>query len=333
MKFVIKKLVLPVLYHLGMFHVLSGISRRRKVILMYHGLTSDNNSFQINPRHIPVNVFRKHLRFLQRNFTIVSMDEYKRRVTRDDNSRERFAAITFDDGYKNNLQAVPVAEKVNAPFTIYIITGKIGGDEIPMPDQIDHMIDHTSIRQVHFANEDFAFHRLHGRKKFRKQVFQQYRNIPENQRAEFVNEIAMLLGFPEAPKQVADEQLEFLTEEDIKYLSNKDLVTLGSHTVNHKNLLRSTPEEIDYEMEQSKEVLSTLTGNEIIHFSYPFGLYDKCSKERVKRYYETATAIRPTINKSGEDLFEIERLGLYAVSSYYEHILQLVLHLFKIHPR
>jgi peptidoglycan/xylan/chitin deacetylase (PgdA/CDA1 family) len=52
------------------------------------------------------------------------LDEAVQRL-RDENTRP-FAAFTFDDGYADNLtRALPIMERFEAPFTIYVTTGMV----------------------------------------------------------------------------------------------------------------------------------------------------------------------------------------------------------------
>lgn len=47
------------------------------------------------------------------------------------NPQEKTAVITFDDGYADNYSAaLPVLEKFNAPATVFVITGDVGGKNV-----------------------------------------------------------------------------------------------------------------------------------------------------------------------------------------------------------
>src|SRR4029079_13748519 len=56
----------------------------------------------------------------RRRIDIVSLDEMRRRLVEADFSR-RFVALTFDDGYRDNLDhAWPILKRHEAPFAVYV---------------------------------------------------------------------------------------------------------------------------------------------------------------------------------------------------------------------
>jgi peptidoglycan/xylan/chitin deacetylase (PgdA/CDA1 family) len=93
-------------------------------ILLYHRIAS--------PEKDPVMLcvaperFEEHLKFLKKNYDIIPLSEISQRlITGKLNGSE--AAITFDDGYQDNLtNALPLLEKYQIPATIFITTGLIG---------------------------------------------------------------------------------------------------------------------------------------------------------------------------------------------------------------
>ena len=71
-----------------------------------------------------VSLFEYSLNWLQREgWSIVSLDECLERLARNDRSR-RYAVLTFDDGYRDNVSvALPILERHNTPFMMYVPTG------------------------------------------------------------------------------------------------------------------------------------------------------------------------------------------------------------------
>jgi peptidoglycan/xylan/chitin deacetylase (PgdA/CDA1 family) len=93
-------------------------------ILVYHTISSPVKALPSNIDVAPA-LFESHLRWLSRRHnrintleTLLSVPENKRQL-----------AITFDDGYKDNLTvALPLLEKYEMPATIFVAAGFIGKD-------------------------------------------------------------------------------------------------------------------------------------------------------------------------------------------------------------
>lgn len=69
------------------------------------------------------------------------------------------------------------------------------------------------------------------------------------------------------------EQLGLSTEE-LKTLDAVPLCNIGAHTVSHPKLDTLTREQQYQEIATSKQVLETLLGHEVKHFSFPHGAYN-----------------------------------------------------------
>ncbi len=96
------------------------------VIFMLHRVRPDdgadfapNRILEITPHFL-----EETIGFVQeQGYRCLSLDEAVSRIEAGDRS-ERFAVFTLDDGYKDNLtDALPVFERTNTPFTVYLTTG------------------------------------------------------------------------------------------------------------------------------------------------------------------------------------------------------------------
>src|SRR5690349_23378353 len=103
------------------------------VLMLHHVRPARHDRFQ--PNHlleVTPKFFERVIRRLRRSRTdLVSLDEMHRRLTTGDFPRRRFVCITFDDGYRDNLQfAYPILKKYELPFAIYVATSfaaRLGG--------------------------------------------------------------------------------------------------------------------------------------------------------------------------------------------------------------
>ena len=111
----------------GLHKLASGVTGGRGAILMFHHVRpwrpalpgfTPNRLLEITPQFLDAVIGL--VRSL--GFEIVTLDEALRRLEQPQG--ERFAALTFDDGYRDTRDyALPVLERRNAPFTLFVATG------------------------------------------------------------------------------------------------------------------------------------------------------------------------------------------------------------------
>ena len=86
---------------------------------------------------------------------------------------------------------------------------------------------------------------------------------------------------------------------------------IGAHTVNHPMLSRLTEQEINYELETSKEVLERQLRIRVDFLCYPYGDFDDRVKTMAKNAgYKGAIAIFNGVSLVREDLYAIPRVGV-----------------------
>jgi peptidoglycan/xylan/chitin deacetylase (PgdA/CDA1 family) len=122
-----KKVLFAALYYLGVTRFTAWCHRRRVTILCYHGVTKHAGGAGEDPKALQVNHLRfaAHLDFLQRNYNIVSLDDYL--LARSEGRRlgAYSVILTFDDGFRNFLTvAAPLLAERKLPATVFLITDK-----------------------------------------------------------------------------------------------------------------------------------------------------------------------------------------------------------------
>jgi peptidoglycan/xylan/chitin deacetylase (PgdA/CDA1 family) len=65
-----------------------------------------------------------------------------------------------------------------------------------------------------------------------------------------------------------------VSKEELRAWAAEPLLTIGSHTVHHRNLLKATPEEASRELIDSKMELETVLGKPVNLFSFPHGAHN-----------------------------------------------------------
>ena len=83
------------------------------------------------------------------------------------------------------------------------------------------------------------------------------------------------------------------TEKQLKEIANNKLFSIGSHTLSHPHLLELNEDDLEDEIEDSKEFLEKLTGRKVLAFAYPYGEFDDDIVKRViDAGYEAAFAVQ-----------------------------------------
>jgi peptidoglycan/xylan/chitin deacetylase (PgdA/CDA1 family) len=90
-------------------------------VLVYHSISSPPEPLPADADISPER-FEQQLRWLSRHRQVVTLDETLRTA-----ANRRLAAITFDDGYRDNLTvALPLLERFQLPLTLFVAAGFVG---------------------------------------------------------------------------------------------------------------------------------------------------------------------------------------------------------------
>jgi len=208
-------------------------------VLMFHRVYDRENSVFNKYLQVTPEFLEKVIKYyISRNIEIVSLDECHKRIVSKERKR-RFVAFTLDDGYADNLtHALPVFEKYNAPFTIFLATG--------YPDQKvilwwylieDLILKHDSI-SFSYESQNYSFITL--TKDEKEEAFWKIRRFIMNSEQENLEpRLKAVLNDNFADLKYPTKKLA-LSWEQVAELSNHPLVTIGAHTVNHLALSKLT---------------------------------------------------------------------------------------------
>jgi len=128
----------------------------------------------------------------------------------------------------------------------------------------------------------------------------------------------------------------FMTQEQIKEMSDSGLVTIGSHTLTEKYLPKIKEENVlKREIFESKNKLESILGKPVNCFSYPIGGFNKAIRQMViDAGYGVAVATIPGLNYPNDDPFAIKRVRIsesskslfifwFEISGTYKYFLEL----------
>lgn len=281
----------------------------RTIVLMYHRIGSeapDPHGLQVSAEN-----FADQLEVLISRAQLVRLDE----VLQPSDVRLR-VAVTFDDGYRDNLlAALPVLRAAQVPATVFVTSGFLGD---PKGFWIDRLValllrgtprvEHAEMKiggralllDVHSKRaRERAYRFLHGRLK----------DLSPELIDRELDELGGVLGtdIPVSPTALP------LTVHELHQLAEDPLVTIGAHSLRHPRLASLEPQAQREEIVGSGDELASLLGIEISEFAYPYGapdtFNDYCVKIARERYRLAVTTEQGTLATS-TDPHRVPRLNV-----------------------
>lgn len=241
-------------------------------ILMLHRVTASleiadgpNGRLAITPQFLDALIGEMK----RMGYSFVSMDEVVAQL-RSGSNRGQIAAITADDGYRDNMtEALPILESHAAPITIYVAPGLTSG-------AVD--LWWVVLEGLVAAGRPLAVKLADGEMRFdcstavgRTEAFRQLSNHLTGQVAE-EDQAAVLGGWAQMAGHTASPgHKQLMNWDEIRQIAGNPLVTIGAHTVHHYNLKRLSKESAIREMYRSRSMIEAEIGMAPQHFAYPYG--------------------------------------------------------------
>ena len=241
-------------------------------ILMLHRVGKQQNQSGLNGfLSVEEGFLREMLSTLKRSGLIfVSLDEAVDRI-KHGHTDERFAAITLDDGYRDNLlNAAPIFKALETPYTIFACTGFADATASLWWEIVAKIIEGQD--QLMLPSKD-GEQRFRCRTSYEKQctydVLIDYliAEVSEAEQRQIVTALASKFEIDEA----AYCRNEAMNWGELKLAAQDPLCTIGAHTLNHFALKRLSAEHALSECVQSAEILADHLGEKPRHFAYPYG--------------------------------------------------------------
>jgi peptidoglycan/xylan/chitin deacetylase (PgdA/CDA1 family) len=185
---------------------------------------------------------------------------------------DRAVAVTFDDGYRDVLQAAqPILSQWAIPATLFVTSGRLNiplwWDELErlilgasaLPAELDLRLGPLTMRWRANGQPSQVARRDLLRKLHR--LFLKLPDEPERGLAQ----LRLWSGDDGGPTRLT------LTEPELAHLAADSLFTIGSHGLSHRPLGHLPLDEAEQEIAQSKLALEAITGRAIRSFAYPHG--------------------------------------------------------------
>ena len=266
---------------------------RGALILTYHRIAepaSDPQLLCVAPQN-----FSEQLDILRKHFCPMRLQELAQ-AHRAGKLPNRALAVTFDDGYADNLyNAKPLLERNDIPATVFVATGSLVQDCELWWDELDRMflqpgilpgglrltlngstIQYALGQAAHYNEETYRRHLRWNveqknnpspRQELYRLLCRVLRLLPERKRRKALVELLAWSGAE--PKTRRTHRT--LSVDEVVDLTEGGLVEVGSHTVTHSVLSVLPTQEQWYEIQGSKTSLEEILGSPVNSFAYPYG--------------------------------------------------------------
>lgn len=256
----------------GAHRWLKPVAQGRGVVLTMHHVRpyrsqafAPNRLLEITPEFLDLTI--QTLR--EEGFDILPLDEALDRLS-DAGKGRRFAVLTFDDGYRDNLEfAFPVLSRHGVPWTLYACTGCADGTArlwwIELEESI-RVLDAVPFREAGIVRT-LPAHTAEQKQAAFETVYWSLRRCPEDMLLATIGELMDRAGL--ASRAMVEERC--LTIDELVRLAREPGVTIGAHTCSHPRLAHIPSDSAKLEMEESRRLLSDWLGRSVNHFAYPVG--------------------------------------------------------------
>lgn len=217
------------------------------------------------------------IKFIERHIAsgwkFISLDELTDQIKNSNNkSKSKQIVLTFDDGYQDNItNGMDIFNSYSIPVTIYLTTNFLDKKIDLWWYRLEHLIK-NSHDHLYFNNMIFPTNNI-----FEKNSsFLKLREIALNS-----NDIISNLFFKWLDDQYSFSNIAYSPQaicwDLLKCHLKNPLLTIGSHTISHRNLSSLADEECFYELIESKRIIEKSLSIKVSHTSYPFGTINEAT--------------------------------------------------------
>jgi peptidoglycan/xylan/chitin deacetylase (PgdA/CDA1 family)/glycosyltransferase involved in cell wall biosynthesis len=313
-----KRLAYSALELAGFFPLLRHLKRDRITVLAYHGVTSGGTATHLDNLHVPVDSFRRQMRWLRKNFTPISLDQALAALERGEKLPPHPVLVTFDDAYRNNLEvARPILQEFGIPIVLFVPTEFIERTEGYWAEELEWRIASTSVLALPWGRDLLWLRSLAERQAAFEKISQDLTGLSPTKREPAWQELKRQLPCEGSNAPLFEPRLKW---EELRRLSQLG-ASIGSHGVSHTLLSGLASEKVSYELEASRLELQSRLGIGIRAFAYPNGLWDPTVRQLTEQAgYACAFTAQPGALDPHVDRFLLNRTGINATDSLSEFV-------------
>ncbi len=242
---------------LGIYSLFLFLFNKKSFILNYHSIDDANYIFN-KPIFITKRLLTIHLKIIKSlGFKIVMLEN----ITELDFNKNKYCILTFDDGYKNNINFF---KSLDVPITIFINNDFLTSYEISL-----WWIELE--RNINLLNMSLYKKNI---------VFNKCRNIILKNEHRYKK---LMRRYFKSKLNELNFRDYFLSKQELIHLNNITNIKFASHYYYHKNINIFTDKEFSENINQANIELKNILNDKYINFfAYPYGIEEENSSFKNK---------------------------------------------------
>lgn len=300
---------------------------------MYHRVadeTCDPWGLCVTPRH-----FEQQMDVLRKSFSVIPIRQVVAFLAEGTIPR-RSVAITFDDGYADNVHtAKPILERYDLPATFFLV-GKYVGSQIEfwwdeldrlllqpgtLPDRFELNGDGSSIQEVLSEASTYSKESYNSNRNWRAwedpptprhslyySLWKQMRPMADKDRQRILE---TLRRWADTDSQARTSR-RALSSSELSALAGDRLIDVGCHTMTHPQLSSLSTSMQSDEIRSCKVYLEEILGRPIKSFVYPYGGQEDYTADTVSLVREmgfsSGCSTLPGLVTEDSDPFQLPRM-------------------------
>jgi len=283
------------------------------LILGYHRISAAQDDVYevcVSPEN-----FAGHMEALKKYTRPISLSKLVQ-CLKEDSLSPKSVAVTFDDGYADNLYiAKPILEKHGIPATVFICTGYAGKEF--WWDELTHLVmwsraDPRALRlqpggvqfQWDLLQAGLEVENPEVRKQFRHALYNSLLSLDVEAQNHAMDVIRDWSGLPSDETRAT----RTMNKEELLQLADGGLMEIGAHTRHHPMLPGLSFERQREEIHTNKRELEALLGKPVTAFAYPNGRATADTKQIIRDagFEYACTSLHDVVRPEG-DIFELTR--------------------------
>ncbi len=285
-------------------------------IIAYHSVfeAPEPSLARVSPFVMAPVDFEAQVAYLARTFTCLTVADLVEDLVAGRPFPRRAIAISFDDGYANNVEhALPILKRYGVPATFYLVANFVGGNRLFWDHQLEAALEANYYRQVtlEIAGRHLKLDltSTEGRAAALRSLLPVCRPTSNNGLCPLPAQVSAALGYPGPAVNSAYTSMSWAQARELVAAG----MHIGTHTMAHTPITQMTRVEAIEDAQVSRATLRKEIGVDAQDFCYVGGFCDAASGDWVRAAgLRSATTIRGDFVDSACSAMYLPRMVMYS---------------------